>query len=774
VSTDQSTRAESGYRSLFQRIPVALYRSTPDGAALAVNPAMVEMLRYPDAETLLREPVQDRYVDPADRQRFRHAMERDGSVFGFEARLRRRDGSVIWIRDSARAVTDEDGGIMYFEGAIVDVTDEKHAEDQLRRQAGELSALHDTTLGLIEHLDGSRLLDDILSRAAALLDTEHAYLYLVDRETEQLVIRSGLGRFHDLREYRLKKGEGLAGRVWQTGEPYAVEDYHRWSNRLPEFDFIRAAIGFPLVVGSEVVGVIGLIRTEGAGAFNTSEMGLVSRFARMASLALTNARLYEAARHELAERRRVEDALRASETGYRQLFEANPQPMWVYDLKTLAFLAVNHAAEAHYGYTREEFLAMTIKDIRPPEDVPELVRDVSSTAETFRRNRVWRHRKKDGALIDVVIASHVIDWQGRRARLVLATDVTDRLKAEEALRKSEQRYRTLVETSSEWIWSVDLDGRHTSSNSAIRDILGYEPEEILGLSSLDLMHPEDRREVQGWFPTAVAERRGWSNMIIRWRHKDGSYRWLESNGVPIFDEAGELAGYWGADRDVTARVRAGDDRRRLLGELVRLQEEERRRIASDIHDDPVQAMTAVEMRLETLRLRMKDADGRKTLEQLTLSVSAAIARLRRLLVELRPPRLDREGLASAIRSLLDRLRDETGIAVALEDRSLHEIPVDARTVLYRITQEALTNVRKHAEAASVKVGIAERDGGVLLRIRDDGRGFDPARTAEERPGHLGLVSMRERAELADGKFRISSVPGDGTTVDVWVPAGEQT
>jgi PAS domain S-box-containing protein len=769
VRTDEEARAESGYRSLFQRIPVPLYRTTPEGVALAVNSAMVEILRYPDAESLLQVPVQDLYVDAGERERFRLALAADGWVVGFEYRLRRRDGSVIWVRDSARAVTDEDGAVMYVEGSMIDVTDEKNAQEQLRQQAKELSVLQDITVGLIEELDVTGLLESILARAAELLDTDHAYLYVVDGG--ELVVRAGTGLFVDWLGYRLRRGEGLAGRVLATGEPYAVDDYQAWEGRRPEFDFIRAAAALPLRSGNEVVGVIGLIRTEEGREFTALEMGLVSRFARMASLVLNNARLYDAAQREIGERRRAQEELRSSEFRYRSLFEGNPVPMWVFDTETLRFLDVNDAAVAHYGYTRDEFLSMTLGDVRDPPDVPQLIRDEDRSERPLHPTRKWRHRKKDGSLIDIEVSSHAVQWEGRKARLAMITDVTERNRAEEALRKSEHRYRTLVEATSEWIWSIDLEGRHTSSNPAIREILGYEPDELIGQSSFDLIHPDDRRDVEGWLPRAMAEKRGWTGVLIRWRHRDGSYRWLESNGIPLLDESGELAGYWGADRDVTERVRGEQERRRLLAELVRVQEEERRRIANEIHDDPVQAMTAVEMRLESLRRRIGEGEERRTLEQLSASVSSAIARLRRLLVELRPPRLDREGLAPAIRSLLDRLRAETGIDADLEDRSIREIPPGTRTVVYRIAQEALTNVRKHADARSARVIVDERDGGILIRVRDDGRGFEPDRGAEE-PGHLGLVSMRERAELAGGRFRVTSTLGAGTTVEAWVPREE--
>jgi PAS domain S-box-containing protein len=766
MKTDEVARAEVGYRSLFQRIPVPLYRSTLHGDALAVNPAMVEMLRYPDAETLLTVPIQEVYVDPDERQRFHRALERDGSVVGFEARLRRRDSIVIWVRDSARAVLDEDGEVMYLEGCMIDVTDEKHAERQLRRQAGELSALHDITLGLIEQPDVTGMLESILSRAAELLETEHAYLYVVDGD--ELVVRAGTGLFVQYLGYRLGPGQGLAGRVLSTGQPYAVDDYRAWSARRPEFDFIRAAAALPLRSGNEIVGVIGLVHTEEGRTFTAMEMGLVSRFARMASLVLTNARLYDAAQREIAERRRAQEELRASEARYRMMFEGNPVPMWVFDTSTIQFLAVNDAAVQHYGYSRDEFLSMTIKDIRPSEDVDELLRELAVTNRRLSAPRQWRHRKKDGTLIDVMITAHAVNWEGRRGELVMATDVTEQRRAEAALKESEERFRTMATAAPVGIFLADRNGRAVYVNRKVVELMGAPETPLLGRAWLDWVHPEDRdrvgREVQ-----RSADAGSPVSLQYRVVRPDGTQRWAQAAAVPIRTSNRAVVGFVGTVADVTDQRRGEEERRRLLAGLVRAQEEERRRIAAEIHDDPVQAMTAVEMRLESLRRRIDGGAERRALEQLTASVSAAIARLRRLLVDLRPPRLDREGLAPALRALLDRLRAETGVDATFEDRTLHEIPSDTRTVLYRIAQEALANVRKHAEALEARVTMAERDGGILLRVRDDGRGFDPERAAEEQPGHLGLVSMRERAELVGGKFRITSTPGAGTTVEAWVP-----
>ena len=139
---------------------------------------------------------------------------------------------------------------------------------------------------------------------------------------------------------------------------------------------------------------------------------------------------------DITERKRAEEALQESEARYRALFEANPHPMWVYDLETLAFLTVNDAAVAHYGFCRDEFLAMTIADIRPPEDVPRLLENVARVGERdFDKTDIWKHRRKDGSTIQVEITSHFLDYRGRRARLVMANDITERQQAEEEKEK---------------------------------------------------------------------------------------------------------------------------------------------------------------------------------------------------------------------------------------------------------------------------------------------------------------------------------------------------
>jgi signal transduction histidine kinase len=210
-----------------------------------------------------------------------------------------------------------------------------------------------------------------------------------------------------------------------------------------------------------------------------------------------------------------------------------------------------------------------------------------------------------------------------------------------------------------------------------------------------------------------------------------------------------------------------EDRRRLLLRLEEAQEEERRRIAADIHDDSIQVMTAADMRAQLLAQQIQDPDVRAEAQELRELIRSAVERLRLLLFELRPPALDREGLVSALRAYAGDGTPVPEIVDGLDG----EPPSEIRGILFRIAQEAVTNARKHASAETITVSIATEDGGVSVIVRDDGRGFDVSALEAPAPGHIGLPAMVERAELAGGRCRIESRPGDGTTVQAWVPVG---
>ena len=235
---------------------------------------------------------------------------------------------------------------------------------------------------------------------------------------------------------------------------------------------------------------------------------------------------------DVTERRRGEQALRESEHRYRTLFEGNPLPMWVYDFETLRFIAVNEAAVRHYGFSKDEFLQLTIADIRPPEEIPIMMKTLA-TLHDRDRNRIFRHRKKDGAIFDAEITSFEFVSGGRRARLVIAVDVTERRLSEERLRENEERYRLLFERNLAGVFRSTLDGRILEVNDSLARIFGYAREELLQQSSFSLyFNREERQRVMA----RLREQRTLSNVELRMRRRDGSPVWVLEN-MTLLDTA---------------------------------------------------------------------------------------------------------------------------------------------------------------------------------------------------------------------------------------------
>ena len=210
-------------------------------------------------------------------------------------------------------------------------------------------------------------------------------------------------------------------------------------------------------------------------------------------------------------------------------------------------------------------------------------------------------------------------------------------------------------------------------------------------------------------------------------------------------------------------------RQEAEGETRAAQEDERRRIAEDVHDDVVQVMTAVAVRLGLLRRRLQDPGQLAVADGAQATVEQAIVRLRALIFDLSPPTLDRYGLAAAVRMKLEQFQSEGAFRCELHAEVDTEPEPSVRVLIYRVTQEALSNVRKHAQATKVVVTITEDDAGVLVRIRDDGVGFSTGAVASAKAGHLGFRTMRERAQAAGGWLKTESTIGRGSTISLWVP-----
>ena len=267
---------------------------------------------------------------------------------------------------------------------------------------------------------------------------------------------------------------------------------------------------------------------------------------------------------DYTERKRAEQALRESENRYRTLFEMNPLPMWVYEFDTLRFTAVNDAALRHYGYTRDEFLQMKITEIRPQEEIPRVMETLRDLFGERRGTHPYRHQKKDGTVFDAEITSFEFVSGGRRSRLVIAQDVTERNRAEDELRRSEERYRELFENANDLVYTHDLQGIVTSMNVAGERLTGYSREEVLGRSIADFVPPEQRDRGQDAMARKVRGEVASTFYEIDIIGKDGrripvevGTRLIYADGVPV--------GIQGIGRDISER-KESEARFRLLFE----------------------------------------------------------------------------------------------------------------------------------------------------------------------------------------------------------------
>lgn len=262
--------------------------------------------------------------------------------------------------------------------------------------------------------------------------------------------------------------------------------------------------------------------------------------------------------HDISARKRAERALqeaqqtlRESEAKYRLLFESNPQPMWVYDSKTLRFLAVNESAVTRYGYSRAEFLTMTMADIRPPEDVPVMIQATAALADDSTATNLWRHRTKSGAERWVEVTSHATQFDGRAARLVISTDVSERKQAEAQLRLQ----AAALESAANAIMITDRLNRITWINPAFTLLTGYGPGEVVGRTSDLLESGEQDREFYRNLHATSQAGEVWQGELIN-RRKDGTLYAAEQTITPVLNEQGAVTSFITIMQDITERKRS--------------------------------------------------------------------------------------------------------------------------------------------------------------------------------------------------------------------------
>jgi len=482
-----------------------------------------------------------------------------------------------------------------------------------------------------------------------------------------------------------------------------------------------------------------------------------------------------------------EESLRRAEKQYRLLFDSNPIPVWVYDLETLAILDVNATAGSRYGYTREEFLRLKISDLRPEADLLKFLKNISEANQPVQDSGPWRHKKKSGEIIDVQIRSYPLNFAGKNARLVVATDITEQKKAEDALRDSEERFRLIVSNIKDYaIIVLNPEGQVISWNGGAQRIKGYSADEIMGQHFSVFYPPEDVAVGKPTIELKSSREEGRFE-DESWRvRKDGSRFWANVVVTPLRDDAGTLRGFVKITRDVTERRKAEQEILRRSLELEASNKELEAFSYSVSHDlrTPLRGIEGFSQALqEDYQQQLDD-----TAKDYLLRIRTATHRMGELIDDLL--NLSRVTRAEMHKERIDLTKLATEVAQEFEVRE------PERTISFKIAQGlqaegdsrlvrvALQNLLGNAwkftskrAQAEIEFGQQFSNGNRTYFVRDNGAGFDQSyasrlfgafqrlHAANEFPGTgIGLATVQRIVHRHGGSVWAEGFVNRGATI----------
>jgi len=657
------------------------------------------------------------------------ALDADTQIWTAEYRFRRGDGTYAEMLDRGYVLRDANGAPRRMIGSMLDLSERRAAERE-RDRFFSLSA----DMFCIASLTGQ------------FIRVNPAFCEVLGYSAEELLAMPVFDLVHpDDRAFAIDGLGSLASR----------DASHRYENRLRCKDGSYKWLGWT-------------IQSSG------SQEGHVYAVAR-----------------DITDQKRAEERLRASEEWYRLLFDANPLPMWVYDIETLAFVAVNDAAVNHYGYSRAEFLSMHITDIRPAEEVPKLLTAARAPESAEFDGGVWQHRTKDGRIISVEVVTHALSVLDRPARLTLAHDVTERRRAERELRETNDTLQTLIQASPLAIVTTDINGTVSEWNVAAERMFGWFAGDVLGRAIPIL--PVEQLEDDLRRLSATGEH-SFTGYEARCARKDGTL-------VDVYISTAVLRGIGGVQG--TVWVMADVTERKMMEEQLRQAQKMDAvgQLAGGVAHDFNNLLTVITSYGQFLLNALPEQDPRRSdAHQITQAAARAASLTRQLLAfsrrqVLQPQVLDLNDVIGDMERLLRRVisedislvtQFENNIGAVRADRGQIEqvvmnLVVNARdampnggilAITTRIVQLDAAYARRHAGVNPGRhVVFSVRDTGVGMDAQTQQRIFEPFFTtkAKGKGTGLGLSTVYGIVRQSGGHIEVRSAPGRGTAFDIILP-----
>lgn len=720
VAQHQSDMERRRYQDLFDQAPDSYVITDQQGIIHAVNHAVTLLLDQP-GEALVQQSM-SQFIDAAWEQEFLGLLERlpaaDG-VVTWEAQLRRAAGTLIDIDARVVPVRDVLTGEIMLRWLLRDITARKQIERVVHFQVSLLHAVDAAVMAT--DLDGRIVFwNRFAERMYGWQASEVLGKPILDVTPAELLS---------------EQAQSIMGRVLAGGN---------WSG---EF-VVRRRDGTPfpaLVTDAPIYDRSGTL------------IGIVG------------------VSHDLTERKRAEAALHESEERYRALADLSPDALWV-DLDGHLVYANPAAARLLHASGPEELIGLSPLDVIE-SDYRTLVgersgRSVGDKGAATPVEQRWR--RLDGSIVDVEVAGGGVPWQGRLAIQVIFRDITERKQLIESL----SRMASIVESSDDAITSTTLDGTIVTWNRAAEHLTGLPAAQALSRSITILVDPDLQGEI-----LSMLKRIGRGERIAHFettRPGPNQRRIDVSLSIsPVQDAVGTIIGASVIARDITELKRAERVRRLLMDRLVSAQEAEQRRLSQELHDEAGRSLTALQLGLAALSQHTRsDPAAEAQLTQLQELVSTLGRDLHTIARQLRPAALDDQGLCSALENYLEEwaARYEMAVALHCPDSLDDQLLETVKITIYRVVQEALTNIARHARARHVSVILERRRQDLRLIVEDDGNGFDAESllaTPESSSG-LGLIGMQERVAALGGTLTIESFANHGTTIFVRVPLGGES